>query len=59
MAPEEQMTTRWPSWCSETAVSTIVERVESKGSCVFSSTMDEVPGWWLLVGVLLLYVSIE
>ena len=43
MAPEEQMTTRWPSWWRLTAVSTIVERVDRRGSCVFSSTMDEVP----------------
>ena len=38
------MTTLWPSLRSLTAVSTIKERVESKGSCVFSSTIEDVPG---------------
>lgn len=43
MAPEEHITTRWPARRRPTAVSTMVERVLSKGSCVFSSTMDDVP----------------
>jgi hypothetical protein len=53
MAPEEHRTTRWPSRRRPTAVSTIVERVLSKGSCVFSSTMDDVPVVLLLVGAVL------
>jgi hypothetical protein len=44
MAPEETMTTRWPSACSLHAVSTMRERIDRRGWCVFSSTMDEVPG---------------
>jgi hypothetical protein len=43
MAPEEQMTTLCPSLRNLTAVSTITVRVESSGSCVFSSTMELVP----------------
>ena len=44
MAPEEHITTRWPARRRPTAVSTMVESVLSKGSWVFSSTMDDVPG---------------
>jgi hypothetical protein len=43
IAPEETMTTRWPSACSLHAVSTMRERIDSKGWCVFSSTIDDVP----------------
>jgi len=43
MAPEETMTTRWPSAWSLHAVSTMRERMERRGWCVFSSTMEEVP----------------
>ena len=43
MAPEEQMTTRWPSWRRLIAVSTMVDRIDSRGSCEFSETMDDVP----------------
>lgn len=53
MAPEEQRTTRWPSRRRPTAVSTIVERVLSRGSWVFSSTMDDVPVVEGLVGAVL------
>jgi len=45
------MTTLCPSLRSLTAVSTIRERVDRRGSCVFSSTMEEVP-FGLLVSVL-------
>lgn len=44
------MTTRWPSRRRPTAVSTMVESVLSRGSWVFSSTMDEVPVFRWLVG---------
>jgi hypothetical protein len=44
MAPEDTMTTRCPSFCSLQAVSTMVERIERRGSWLFSSTIDEVPG---------------
>jgi hypothetical protein len=44
MAPEETMTTRWPSACNLHAVSTMRVRIESSGWCVVSSTIDEVPG---------------
>jgi len=43
MAPDETMTTRWPSACNLHAVSTMRERMERRGWCVFSSTMDDVP----------------
>lgn len=43
MAPEETRTTRWPSLCSFTAVSTMTVKMDSSGSCVFSSTMEDVP----------------
>lgn len=43
MAPEEQMTTRWPSRRRLMAVSTIVERIDNSGSCELSETIDEVP----------------
>lgn len=43
IAPEEQITTLWPSLLRVIAVSTIVERVDSNGSCVFSSTIEDVP----------------
>jgi hypothetical protein len=43
MAPEETMTTRWPSAWSLHAVSTMRERMERRGWCVFSSTMELVP----------------
>ena len=43
MAPEEQRTTRWPSWRRATAVSTIVDSVDSSGSWVVSSTIEDVP----------------
>lgn len=45
MAPEETMTTLCPSFCNAQAVSTIVERVERRGSWLFSSTMEEVPAF--------------
>ena len=57
MAPEEQRTTRWPSRRRPTAVSTIVERVLSRGSCVFSSTMDDVPVVEVLAGAVLRLAS--
>jgi hypothetical protein len=38
------MMTLCPSFLNFTAVSTIDVRIESKGSCVFSSTMELVPG---------------
>jgi hypothetical protein len=44
IAPEDTMTTLCPSFRNLTAVSTITVNVESKGSCVFSSTMELVPG---------------
>lgn len=44
IAPEETMTTRWPAACRLHAVSTIRERMERRGWCVFSSTMEDVPG---------------
>lgn len=53
MAPEEHKTTRWPSRRRPTAVSTIVDSVLSKGSWVFSSTMDDVPVVEALVGAVL------
>jgi len=43
MAPEETMMTLCPSFLSLTAVSTIDVKMESRGSCVFSSTMELVP----------------
>lgn len=43
IAPDETMTIRCPSACSLHAVSTMRERMERRGWCVFSSTMDEVP----------------
>ena len=43
MAPEETMTTRWPSFMRATAVSTMRERIDSKGSCVFSWTIELDP----------------
>src|SRR5947207_13711497 len=43
IAPEETMTTLCPFLRRLTAVSTIRERMERRGSCVFSSTMEEVP----------------
>jgi hypothetical protein len=45
MAPEEHKTTRCPSWRRLTAVSTIVDREERRGSWVFSSTMEDVPAF--------------
>jgi hypothetical protein len=53
MAPEEHMTTRCPSRRRPTAVSTMVERVLKRGSWVVSSTIDDVPVVWLLVGAVL------
>ena len=43
MAPEETMTTLWPSLRSFTAVSTITLSVDRRGSCVFSWTIELVP----------------
>ena len=43
MAPEDTITTRWPSLCSFTAVSTIAERTDKIGWCVSSSTMELEP----------------
>lgn len=45
MAPEETIITRWPSLRSLTAVSTIRDRIDIRGSRVFSSTMEDVPGY--------------
>lgn len=66
MAPEEHITTRWPARRRPTAVSTMVESVLSKGSCVFSSTMDDVPGRRVsgvcsqaLPGPVLLYTELD
>ena len=49
MAPEETMTTRCPSLMRATAVSTIRERIDKRGSCVFSWTieLEPVKGAWL------------
>jgi hypothetical protein len=44
MAPEDTITTRWPAACRLHAVSTMRERIERRGWCVFSSTMEDVPG---------------
>jgi len=44
MAPDETMMTLWPSFLSFTAVSTIDVRMERRGSWLFSSTMELVPG---------------
>jgi hypothetical protein len=44
MAPDETMMTLWPSFLNFTAVSTIDVRMERRGSWVFSSTMELVPG---------------
>jgi hypothetical protein len=44
MAPEETITTRWPEERRAHAVSTMRERMERRGWCVFSSTMEDVPG---------------
>ena len=44
MAPDETMMTLWPSSLNLTAVSTIDVRMERRGSWVFSSTMELVPG---------------
>lgn len=43
MAPEETMTTLWPSFLNLTAVSTINVRMGRRGSWVFSSTIELVP----------------
>ena len=43
MAPEETMTTRWPSLLSRTTVSTINDKMESIGWCVVSSTIELDP----------------
>jgi hypothetical protein len=43
MAPDETMTTLWPSLRSLIAVSTIRERMERMGWWVFSSTMELDP----------------
>jgi len=43
MAPDETMMTLCPSFLSFTAVSTIEVKMESRGSWVFSSTMELVP----------------
>lgn len=43
MAPEETMTTRCPSLMRATAVSTMRERTDSRGSCVFSLTIELEP----------------
>lgn len=43
IAPEETMTTRWPSWRSLTAVSTIRVTTDRRGSQVFSSTIELLP----------------
>jgi len=45
MAPDETMMTLCPSFLSFTAVSTIEVKMESRGSWVFSSTMELVPEW--------------
>lgn len=44
IAPEETITTRCPSLTSLTAVSTMRDRIDNKGSCVFSWTIELVPG---------------
>lgn len=43
IAPEETMTTLWPSFRSLTAVSTIRVKIGSRGSWVVSSTIELVP----------------
>lgn len=43
IAPDETMMTLCPSFLNLTAVSTIDVRMERRGSCVFSSTMELVP----------------
>lgn len=43
MAPDETMTTLWPSFLNLTAVSTMRLRIDSRGCRVFSSTMELVP----------------
>ena len=43
MAPEETITTRWPSEINFIVVSTMTERMERRGSCVDSETMELVP----------------
>lgn len=45
MAPEETITTRCPSWRSLTAVSTMRVITDSRGSCVFSSMIELLPGF--------------
>lgn len=57
MAPEDTMTTLCPSLRNWTAVSTISDKVERSGSCVFSSTIELVPARrqseirWFMVGL--------
>lgn len=43
MAPEETIMTRCPSFLSFTAVSTMRDKMDIRGSLVFSSTMELVP----------------
>ena len=43
IAPEETMTTRCPSLMRATAVSTMRERMDNRGSCVFSWTIELDP----------------
>lgn len=43
IAPEETKMTRWPNLRSFIHVSTIIESVDSRGSWVTSSQMDDVP----------------
>jgi hypothetical protein len=52
MAPEEQMMMRWPSLRRATAVSTMVDRVDRRGSWVFSLTMEDVPDRIYQYGIL-------
>jgi hypothetical protein len=43
IAPDETMTTRWPSFRSLMAVSTMRLRMDNSGSWVLSSTIELVP----------------
>ena len=43
IAPEETMTTRCPCLMRATAVSTMRERIDNRGSCVFSWTIELEP----------------
>jgi len=44
MAPEEQRMMWCPAWWRATHVSTMRVRVESRGECVLSLTIEDVPG---------------